>query len=76
MFSKSTNVGRHATSVINANSSRSNVGYAPAGDLDDSPLGQLSFSDPHLSQALEAEREEASHHLAILANSIFVSVGC
>jgi hypothetical protein len=44
--------------------------------LADRPLSQLSFSDLHLSQALEAEREEASHHLAILANSIFASVGC
>jgi hypothetical protein len=76
MFSKSTNVGRHVTSAVNAHSSRSNVGYAPAGDLADRPLSQSSFSDLHLSQALEAEREEASHHLAILANSIFASVGC
>ena len=34
----------------------------------------LSNSD--LSHSLEAERQEASHHLVILSNSIFVSVGC
>jgi len=76
MFFKITNVGRHVASLVNAHGSRSNVGYASAGDLADIPLGQLSFSDPHFSQALEADREEASHHLAILSNSIFASVGC
>lgn len=52
-----------------------------AGD-DPSGIRTCNTSDNHLSsnsdssQALETERQEASHHLAILANSIFAAVGC
>jgi hypothetical protein len=76
MFFKSTNADRHATTELIANNSRSNRRYTSLGDLTSSPLDLSPFPDPRLSQAMETEREEASRHLAILANSIFASVGC
>lgn len=76
MSSISANADEHSTSTIFASGSHWAAGHAPrseaVGDLSD----RLSFSNPHLSQDLETERQEASHQLAILANSIFVSVGC
>ena len=73
MSSISADADKHAKSTIFASGSHwaaardESVGVSSDG---------LSFSNPHLSQELEAERQEASHQLAILANSIFVSVGC
>jgi hypothetical protein len=47
------------------------VSVSACGSSENIPL-----SNSDLSHSLEAERQEASHHLAILSNSIFVSVGC
>jgi hypothetical protein len=76
MSSISANADKHAKSIVFASSSHSVARHALPGESVGVSSDRLSFSDPHLSQALEAERQEAAHHLAILANSIFASVGC
>ncbi len=70
------NADKHAKSTIFASGSHRAAGHAPGGEAVGVLPDRLSFSNPHLSQELEAERQAASHQLAILANTIFVSVGC
>ena len=76
MSSISADADKHAKSTIFASGSHWAAGHAPRDESVGVSSDGLSFSNPHLSQELEADRQEASHQLAILANSIFASVGC
>jgi len=76
MFFKGENSGRNVASTQIASNVPTDAGMTPTVDKTGGSPVQLSSSDSHLSQMLEKERQDAAREQAILANSIFASVGC
>lgn len=76
MYSKKAETDHLVASISFAESSGLNAGDSPVGIRTCHSSDNRLLSNSDLYQLLETERKEASHHLAILANSIFAAVGC